>query len=67
MFRLHCASEKMRKAKILFRDSLDLVLDEDPVHVGNMAGIISEITGEPDISKSGQTSFYGNFQDFTAV
>ena len=30
MFRLHCASERMRKAKILFRDSLDIVLDEDP-------------------------------------
>ena len=56
MFRLHCASEKMRKAKILFRDSLDLVLDEDPANAGTMAGIISGITGEPDISKSGQRS-----------
>jgi len=35
MFRLHCASERMRKAKILFRDSLDIVLDDDPaVHDG---------------------------------
>ena len=30
MFRLFCASERMRKAKILFRDSLDKVLDVDP-------------------------------------
>ncbi len=30
MFKLFCASEKMRKAKILFRDSLDKVLDCDP-------------------------------------
>ena len=30
MFRLYCASERMRKAKILFRDSLDKVLDVDP-------------------------------------
>lgn len=30
MFRLYCASERMRKAKILFRDSLDKVLDTDP-------------------------------------
>lgn len=30
MFRLFCASERMRKAKILFRDSLDKVLDTDP-------------------------------------
>ena len=29
MFKLHLASERMRKAKILFRDSLDNVLDED--------------------------------------
>lgn len=30
MFRLFCASERMRKAKILFRDSLEKVLDPDP-------------------------------------
>jgi dual specificity phosphatase 12 len=30
MFRLFCASERMRKAKILFRDSLDKVIDLDP-------------------------------------
>ncbi len=30
MFRLFCASERMRKAKVLFRDSLDKVLDVDP-------------------------------------
>ena len=40
MFRLHCASERMRKAKILFRDSLDLVLDEDPVNTGTPANIL---------------------------
>ena len=40
MFRLHCASERMRKAKILFRDSLDLVLDEDPVSHGTPANIL---------------------------
>ena len=57
MFRLHCASERMRKAKILFRDSLDLVLDEDPAaSSGNMAGILSGITGEYNMSKSEQRS-----------
>lgn len=30
MFKLYCASERMRKAKILFRDSLEQVIDEDP-------------------------------------
>ena len=30
MFKQHLASERMRKAKILFRDTLDNVLDQDP-------------------------------------
>ena len=30
IFRLHMAAERMRKAKILFRDILDSVIDPDP-------------------------------------
>jgi dual specificity phosphatase 12 len=30
MFKLYCVSEKMRKAKVLFRDSLDKIMDSDP-------------------------------------
>ena len=44
MFRLHCASERMRKAKILFRDCLDIVLDEDPS--ATMSGDLAQSSGK---------------------
>ena len=39
IFRLHMAAERMRKAKILFRDTLDAVIDPDPT--GGLPGNIT--------------------------
>merc|ERR1712018_570088 len=41
MFKLHMASEKMRKAKILFRDILDSVIDPDPT--GGLPGSAASV------------------------
>eukprot|EP00095_Tigriopus_kingsejongensis_P000103 snap_masked-scaffold1424_size42081-processed-gene-0.5 protein:Tk00103 transcript:snap_masked-scaffold1424_size42081-processed-gene-0.5-mRNA-1 annotation:"dual specificity protein phosphatase 12-like" len=43
MFKQRLASERMRKAKILFRDSLDNVLDEDPGERGSAKGHYSQL------------------------
>ncbi|TRY68328.1 hypothetical protein TCAL_03807 [Tigriopus californicus] len=43
MFKLRLASERMRKAKILFRDSLENVLDEDPGERGSARGHYSQL------------------------
>lgn len=43
MFKLRLASERMRKAKILFRDSLENVLDEDPGERGSARGQYSQL------------------------
>ena len=60
MFRLHCASERMRKAKILFRDSLNIVLDDDPASGGpsstDPAGVMTSSGAFSNLSGSVATS-----------
>ena len=68
MFRLHCASERMRKAKILFRDSLNIVLDDDPASgpsstaMPDPAGVMTSSGAFSNLSGSLATSVTGGCQ-----
>ncbi len=43
MFRVSLAAERMRKAKVLFRDSLDYILDDDPGEVPGGSAKCSQV------------------------